>query len=146
MLSALFYPALTYPRVQTPIHEGRKRIDITFTNMAQAGFFSWVKDNYGAPYVFIECKNYAGDPANPELDQLAGRFSPHRGRFGLLVCRRLEVAALFRARCCDTAHDNRGFIVALDDDDLRQLVEAAKTGDPYAELPYLRARFDELVI
>jgi hypothetical protein len=146
LLSALFYPALTYPRVQTPIHEGRKRIDITFTNMAQVGFFSWVKDNYGAPYVFIECKNYSGDPANPELDQLAGRFSSHRGRFGLLVCRRLADVELFRARCRDTAHDSRGFIVALDDHDLRQLVEAAKTGDPYAELPYLRARFDELVM
>lgn len=146
LLAALFYPALTDPRIEMPIHEGRKRIDITFTNMAQGGFFRWVSDHYVAPYVFVECKNYSGDPANPELDQLAGRFSPNRGRFGMLLCRNLADRELFRDRCRDTASDNRGFIVALDDSDLRQLVEAAKAGDPYAELPYLRAIFDELVM
>ena len=39
LLTALFYPALTDPRIEHPIHEGRKRIDITYTNNARQGFF-----------------------------------------------------------------------------------------------------------
>src|SRR6266851_6202476 len=39
LLTALFYPALDQPRREFPIHEGRKRIDITYTNVATGGFF-----------------------------------------------------------------------------------------------------------
>jgi hypothetical protein len=42
LLTALFYPALTSPRIEYPIHEGRKRIDITYTNNARQGFFWWL--------------------------------------------------------------------------------------------------------
>lgn len=146
LLAPLFYPALTMPERETKIHAGRKRIDITFANAASTGFFDWLRKNYDAAHVIVECKNYEGDPANPELDQVSGRFSPNRGRFGLLVCRTFADKALFIARCRDTANDGRGFIIALDDEDLRRLLETRKSGDPQAALPYLRERFTELVM
>jgi hypothetical protein len=146
LLTALFYPALTRPVKEAEIHEGRKRIDLSFTNIAKEGFFHWLGMHYPAPNVFVECKNYSRDIANAELDQLAGRFSPSRGRFGLLVTRSFEDKGRFVARCRDTADDQRGFIVALDDDDLRLLVGARKQGDITAELGYLKTRFDQLVM
>lgn len=146
LLTALFYPALAMPKREAPLHGGRKRVDIRYTNVATAGFFAWLAQHYPAAHVFTECKNYDGEPANPELDQLAGRFSPSRGQFGLLLCRRFTDKSLFDARCRDTAHDGRGYIIALDDDDLRRLVEARKARDANAEFAYLKERFNGLVM
>lgn len=146
LLTALLYPALTMPTRELPIHDGRKRIDISFVNTATDGFFAWVAAHYPAAYVFVECKNYSADPQNPELDQLAGRFSPQRGQFGMLICRRLGDRALFADRCRDTARDHRGYVVALDDDDLRQLVDAAKEGRTAEQFDLIRQRFDHLVL
>ncbi len=146
LLAALFYPSLINPQSEFPIHEGRKRIDITFTNVATAGFFRWLGQHYAAPHVFVECKNYTGDPANPELDQLGGRFSPSRGRFGLLVCRTFKDKELFVTRCRDTARDDRGFIVPLDDEDLDVLVhDRAEPRDPLVHR-LLKSRFDRLIM
>ena len=50
LLTALFYPALTNPQLQFPIHDGRKRIDITYTNVARFGFFYWLALHYPAPH------------------------------------------------------------------------------------------------
>jgi hypothetical protein len=146
LLTALFYPSLVSPQREYPIHEGRKRIDIVFTNAATDGFFGWLAQHYTAPNVIIECKNYSGDPANPELDQLAGRFSRSRGRCGLLVCRTFADKDLFIQRCRDTANDDRGFIVPLDDDDLVTLVH--EIGRPRREFAaeLLKVRFDRLVM
>lgn len=146
LTTALFYPALTKPVKEQPIHDGRKRIDISFANVAKSGFFYWLALHHPAGHVFIECKNYTGDPGNPELDQLAGRFSPSRGQVGLLICRTLDQKERFIQRCRDTATDRRGFIIALDDSDLEVLVEARKRGDSLGELGYLKTRFDELIM
>lgn len=78
LLTALLYPALTSPRKEVRLNDGRKRVDIVFTNIAKSGFFHWLGDHFAAPHIFVECKNYEGDPGNPELDQLGGRFSPRR--------------------------------------------------------------------
>jgi hypothetical protein len=147
LLTALFYPALDQPQREFQIHEGRKRIDITYTNVASRGFFDWVHRIQAAPApnVFIECKNYGRDVANPEVDQLAGRFSPLRGRVGLLVYRGFGDKARLIARCRDTALDNRGFIIALDDDDLAALVKDRKRDPDSVAFGVLRTRFDELV-
>lgn len=144
LLTALFYPALDQPRREFPIHEGRKRIDITYTNVASRGFFDWVHRVQAAPApnVFIECKNYSTELANPEVDQLAGRFSPLRGRLGLLLHRGFGDKLRLVTRCRDTALDGRGFIVALDDDDLETMVQERKQNDYFR---HLRRRFDELV-
>ncbi|WP_437202259.1 hypothetical protein [Planctomicrobium sp. SH664] len=144
LLSALFYPALATPQLQTKIHDGRKIVDITYTNAARSGFFWWLHQHYTCPYIFVECKNYASDPANPELDQLSGRFSPQRGKVGVLVCRQLKNKDLFMQRCIDTARDQRGFIIPLDDSDLKEIVEAR--GLAGIDFPLLRERFDQLVL
>jgi len=147
LLSALFYPSLSNPKRQTEIHQGRKRIDITYTNTATRGFFQWLGQHYPAAHVFVECKNYGAEIGNPELDQLSGRFSPSRGRFGLLICRQFKNKALFAKRCKDTAVDGRGFVVALDDKDLEALVKERKqTPDPFLEYSLLRERFEALVM
>ena len=54
-----------------------------YSNIAHKGFFNYIGLHYPVANVIIECKNYTGDPVNPELDQLAGRFSPSRGVFGI---------------------------------------------------------------
>jgi len=105
------YPNLTNPIVQHKIHDGRKRIDITYTNMAVNGFFKWVATHYPAPHIFVECKNYGREVGNPELDQLSGRFSPSRGQIGILVCRSFQNEKRFLKGCADTARDFRGFIL-----------------------------------
>jgi hypothetical protein len=145
LLSALFAPDLTNPVLQYPIHDSKKIVDIKYTNMSQTGFFYWVGQHYPAPLIWVECKNYGGEVANPELDQLSGRFSPSRGKVGLLVCRRFDDKARFLARCVDTAKDDRGFIIPLDDDDLAALVEARKSDAYYQLWPLLRDRFVKLI-
>lgn len=147
ILSALFYPCLVTPRKEREINEGRKRIDIVFVNAATDGFFQWVSKHYPAPNILVECKNYSADPANPELDQLSGRFSPSRGKIGLLMCRNFEDKELFIQRCRDTANDQQGFIVPLDDDDLRSLVEAgAEYGYESRQFQLLNERFNRLIM
>jgi len=146
LFDALFYPWLMYPEPQQEIHNGRKRIDITYTNVAEDDFFAWLRNNMPVPYVVIECKNYNGDPANPELDQLSSRFSPRRGRFGIMVVRHIENKDLFEQRCHDTANDDRGFIIVLDDSDLVALVEAVKSELKDRRLNLLRDKYRKLVM
>jgi hypothetical protein len=146
LLSSTLSPDLTFPHKEYPVHKGRKRIDISYTNAASLGFFGWLAKHYPAANVVVECKNYVGDPANPELDQLAGRFSPSRGQVGLLVCRSFKDKELFIERCRDTANDDRGWIVPLDDADLAELVAAREVAPHSDELWFFfRSRFDQLV-
>lgn len=145
LLSALFYPSLSYPYKQHPLHQGRKRVDITYTNSAANGFFNWVGQHYPSSMVFVECKNYGREIGNPELDQLSGRFSPNRGQVGLLVCRSLENTDLMLARCRDTAQDARGFVLVLDNERLSQLVATRKAQPDSAAFDLLRQQFVQLI-
>jgi hypothetical protein len=151
LLSALFYPSLSDPKIEDPIHEGRKRIDIRYTNTARQGFFRWLRlHSIPCIYIAVECKNYQSDPANPELDQISSRFSPLRGNVGILVCRSFKDRELFIKRCRDTALDHRGFVLPIDDADLRALVDEARAElDPIEpRLPgfgLLKEIFDQLV-
>jgi hypothetical protein len=144
-LEFIFYPHLIYPIKEREIHEGRKRIDITYTNAARGGFFSRLHTAHqvASNVVMVECKNYASEISNPELDQLSGRFSINRGKLGLLVAR--SGSELFIRRCRDTAQDGRGFILPLFDNDIYAMLEAIKSGQRHAIDARLDTLFQQLV-
>lgn len=144
ILELLLYPALICPNIETPLHGGRKRIDITFENAADAGFFKRLHANQGlpCPYIAIECKNYSTDPANPEVDQLQTRLSPNRGKIGFLVCREVADLSLLLERCKDAFKDNGSLLIPLMDEDLISMLSkvGATVVPAYEELFTERAR------
>ena len=147
LLSAIFYPDLMYPKAQHRIHDDRKRIDITYTNISQSGFFYWLALNYPASHIYVECKNYSADLKNPEYDQLAGRFSMSRGKFGLLVCRENVNTKLALLRSIDTARDDRGYIIVIEDNDFQDLIDIRQSMDYNKRMfRYLKNKFDKLIM
>jgi hypothetical protein len=117
VVELIFFPKLLHPRKEQEIHEGRKRIDIVMENGAHTGIFDVLPNIRQMPcaYVPLECKNYGREIGNPELDQLAGRFSVNRGKVGFLCCREFQDRELFIRRCRDTFRDDRGLVLPLDD-------------------------------
>lgn len=122
LFSALFNQHLVHPIRQERIHDGRKILDVSYVNASRSGFFQWLSQHYPVANVVVECKNYTKDLGNPEYDQLSGRFSPSRGKYGILVFRDCSDKKKLMKSCRDTSLDNRGFITPLDDDDLSALV------------------------
>ncbi|ELN6934333.1 hypothetical protein RZY48_003814 [Vibrio navarrensis] len=146
ILSALFYPSLCHPTKQDMIHDGRKRVDITYTNEAKSGFFWWIANHYPCAHIFVECKNYGKEMGNPEVDQIAGRFSPSRGQVGILICRKIENKELMLQRCKDTANDGRGYVLPIDDDDLKVLIkELVHSDENFQDFQLLRKTWNRLV-
>ena len=101
--------------------------------------------HYPSPLIFVECKNYGKEAGNPEIDQLAGRFSPSRGQVGLLICRKIENKKLMYQRCIDTATDRRGYMLALDDEDIIALVDSYKGDAEDQEFKMLRELWAQLI-
>jgi len=146
LLSALLFPSLSSPTKQHKIHDGRKRIDITYVNNPIDGFFKWVLQHYSSSHIFVECKNYGKEIGNPEFDQLAGRFSPSRGQVGLLICRSIEDSKKLGASCKDTANDGRGYIIVLSDEDLKQIVRDYCASNGSSDYPLLMEKFRSLIL
>lgn len=146
ILNRLFSPQLTGMKIEQEINEGRKRIDICFDNVAVTGFFHDLMVRYGipCPLIFVECKNYNNDPANPELDQLQGRFGKQRGRFGLLVCREISDRTVFVRRCRDMTQ-NDGYVIALTDEDVKSLWTLRGLNNEGFD-QYLRDKLKELIL
>ncbi len=126
----VFFPDLLYPKKEREIHQGRKRIDVVMENGAKTGIFNRLHQvrNLPCAFVALECKNYTNDVANPELDQLSGRFSPNRGRIGFLCCRAFENRDHFIERCRDTFRDDRGLIIPLDDITICEILARIQQG------------------
>ena len=117
VISFLFFPNLIYPKKECEINEGRKRIDITYTNGKDSGLFFRIAldSKLTGNTIHIECKNYTNEINNPEIDQLAGRFDNVRGRFGMLFFRESDNMVRLKSRCKDVANQGNGVILPIDD-------------------------------
>jgi len=145
LLKLLFASSLADMAVEEEIASGTKRVDIVGTNIAAAGFFYWIKENYPpCAFIFIECKNYTGEVSNPEIDQLLGRLSDARGKLGLLICRQAKDPNRLQLRCREASLQGQGRILALTDANLATLV--GEHGQSGQEFPSLRRKFKELVM
>lgn len=146
-LTALFYPMLIQPHKEWEIHDGRKRIDIVFTNAADTGFFAQRRNDHkvNANTVIVECKNYSNDLANPEIDQLIGRFDENRGKFGIITCRSVDDGVALEKRCRDAASRSQGYIIVLTDEDLKGMLEAKSKLDDAAIENLLHRKYRELL-
>lgn len=145
-LTFLFYPNLVAPVKENEIHQGRKRVDIAYNNAAKSGFFYEVlsANQTRALRVLVECKNYSNELGNPEIDQMAGRFGPVRGKFGIICCREIFDTEDLAERCRDTALDDRGFIIVLDDVRINTMLDNINRGARPANDLILRDLLNQL--
>jgi hypothetical protein len=148
ILKRIFSPDLTGMKIEKELNEGRKRIDICFDNVAASGFFHDLKVAYRikCPVVFVECKNYSNDPANPELDQLQGRFGQQRGEFGILVCRDIADRKTMISRCRDSVNAQRGYVMVLADSDVKSLWSLRAASNYAGFYQFLREKMSELIL
>jgi SAM-dependent methyltransferase len=123
ILIKLFMPPLKNPKLEYVGSGGTKRIDIVMSNTQEPGFFAGLSTRFNvpAPYIFIECKNYSSDISNPEIDQLAGRFTKQGGQFGMLVYRKASEELLLK-RCQEKLKSDQ-YIVTLNDDDIIRMLK-----------------------
>jgi hypothetical protein len=144
----IFDNRLSKPNREKEINEGRKRIDIVFDNNDKIGFFHRLNTlhHIQCPKIFVECKNYGKEIGNPEVDQLLGRFSPSRGKFGLLLCRSIENKQLLIKRCRDVFYDHKSYILVFDDNDITNLLKYRDDNDENRIDGFMEAKFDELIM
>jgi hypothetical protein len=135
ILIKLFIPPLKTYKIESEINEGRKRIDLVFTNNPETGFFGRLitQHNIHAPYIIIECKNYNIEIHNEQLDQLIGRFSDTRGKFGILTYREAEDEDELLKRCKDALGDSK-YIITLNDEDIMTMLNYRLAGDEVDQL------------
>lgn len=147
-LETIFFPALRKPVKEQKQHDGRKRVDIVFNNGADRGFFFdlTAKHKIKCPYIFFECKNYSSDLKNPEFDQLTGRFGDKKGNFGILVCRKNDNKKLLLQSQKDIIHDNRGFVLVLDDNDIKNLIKIKSKQERNGIDDYLDNLFRQIIM
>lgn len=117
IVSFIFFPSLIYPKKEAPINDGRKRIDIIYTNGKDSGFFYRIAldPDIKANIVHVECKNYTDDIANPEFDQMLTRFDHNRGKLGMLFYRSSDKPSTVIARCRDAVKSSLGVVLPIDD-------------------------------
>lgn len=123
ILKSVFDHSLKNPEMEERLAGGIKRVDITFTNNKEDGFFKRLDDSYHiqCPNIYIECKNYKRDIKNPEFDQISGRLNPRRGQFGILVCRKMKKFADGKKRQDELVRKNE-YVIILVDSDIRKMV------------------------
>lgn len=127
LLATIFEHQLKKPIIEKEIFGGRARIDIRFWNKNEPGFFKNLKEESDVlcPTIPVECKNYNKDPKNPEFDQLSGRLSKIKGKFGMLVCRKISNKKKTIKHCHDKLEKDE-YIIVLDDKDMENLANTKK--------------------
>lgn len=146
LLSLAFAGQLVDGKMEQPVSEQTKRLDINFTNMVlPTSFFGWLNNvGFRSPNIIIECKNYSKELGNPEVDQLAGRLSGWRGNVGLLLYRAAKDQARLEKRCRAVLHQHNAerLVLPIDDTLLLKLFHARDC--PQEQFRLLKELYDRV--
>lgn len=145
ILKWVFEDSLKSPKQEDPIADGTQRVDITFKNNGEKGFFKRLSESYKlvCPNIFFECKNYKEDLRNPEFFQLRCRLNKIRGQFGIIVCRHILKKENYENAQNDALKKEEYFIV-LDDRDIAKIVELKLNCNDEKLDEYLEDKFKRL--
>jgi len=123
ILRGIMEDRLKNARKEEYIARGTQRVDISFKNEREKGFFKQLDEGYHitCPNIFFECKNYSHDLGNPEIFQLRCRLNKIRGQFGVIICRKIEDKQKLKDRQMD-AYKKEEYIIILDDGDIQKLI------------------------
>lgn len=130
LVSQLFEGRLLDAGSEVQQFGGTGRIDLVFRNIATCGFFNEVAHRLPTRGLFlaVECKNYMGDPENPEFAQLLQRLNPGFGTLGIVACREVSDRDAALRRCAPYVHEGKWMLV-LSDAEFRQMIAAHLAGD-----------------
>lgn len=126
IFSELFRDELNVPKLESPDSKGDNRRDIVFANYSDKCKLKLLREQYGANYIIIECKNYGKSKiGKDEILQLSNYLKPYGlGMFGILAVRNYkqikEVAK--RAQMEKWAHEKK-MIIFLDDNDMNTMLD-----------------------
>lgn len=146
ILKIIFKNSLRKPTKEDPVAGGTQKVDITFQNYRERGFFKQLDEGYHivCPNIFIECKNYNEDPGNPEFAQIQNRLNKKRGQFGIIVCRNIINEVSIRKRQSNLVNDEK-YVIIFIDSDIERLV-SMKLEDKEDEIDsYIEKKFKELI-
>ena len=145
ILKWVFEDRLKIPEKEDSIADNTQRVDITFKNNSEKGFFKRLSEGYKliCPNIFFECKNYKEDLRNPEFFQLRCRLNKIRGQFGVIVCRKIVKKENYEKAQNDALKKEEYFIV-LDDEDIAKIVEFKLSESDEKLDEYLEDKFKRL--
>jgi hypothetical protein len=145
ILKSIFDGRLRRPQFEEPIANKTQRVDITFQNVREKGFFKQLSEGYQivCPNIYIECKNYTKDLENPEYSQIQNRLNDKRGQFGIIICRGIDDEAAMKVRQ-DNLLKAKDYVIVLTDEDIEKLVEFKRSGEEDEIDDYLEMKFKKL--
>ena len=141
------YSQISDMKIERIINVGLGKIDVTFQNRNNDGFFKDLKDlaDIRSPLISVECKNYTNDIRNPEIDQLSRRLNRQRGMLGILSCRAVENKERLNLNLKFLAANEQKYIIVLEDADLEFMIkERFKSGEEGINI-FLREKYEELI-
>lgn len=130
IVNRIFNDSLRNMELKQETQRSTKIIDTVYRNSAEKGFFHSLQSSFNikCPYIIMEAKNYNYDPENPEFDQLSGRLNKVIGKFGILVCRKIEDKTAMMKKC-EGYLDDEKYVVTLTDNDLTELLDLRDEGN-----------------
>ncbi len=146
VLKGVFEDILNNPKKEDPIANDAQRVDITFKNDCEKGFFKKrLSEGYKltCPNIFFECKNYSEDLKNPEFFQMRCRLNKVRGQFGIIICRKILKKENYE-KSQDDAIKKEEYFLVLDDEDIINLIKLKLNNKSDDIDEYLENKFKRL--
>lgn len=129
VLPILFEPDLTNLKRQVANEERKGIVDITMRLAAESGFWALVRSKWGNVLVPIEVKNKKR-LGNGDFNQAVSRLTPAKGRFGVLIGRRVES---FDVHAIRPGIMNQQMVAPLGDDDIATMLRMRACGKSPAD-------------
>jgi hypothetical protein len=121
ILNYLFSPELIDGQPEVRTVDGTERRDIIFTNDSDESFWAFIRTEHSGILVTFDAKNKNVLELS-DVNQMATYLGDRLGTFGVIVARARPTESVQRKMLL-VWNDNRKVIVALSDQDLRELLD-----------------------